>query len=137
MNKLDSFSEYLTTQSADIALLEFISGLVLTGVLAVILAMLYTRYGTSLSNRKSFARNFESAFERPPDALAAQGFDAANLVLVQLADRRDTRASVRDGMLTVQAYPGVTGILSMRADGNAHKRPFLLEIERGHFVQVE
>jgi hypothetical protein len=58
-------------------------------------------------------------------------------VLVQLADQRDTRASVRDGMLTVQAYPGVTGILSMRADGNAHKRPFLLEIERGHFVQLE
>ncbi len=86
---------------------------------------------------QSFARDFESAFERPPDALAAQGFDAANLVLVQLADRRDTRASVRDGILTVQAYPGVTGILSMRADGNAHKRPFLLEIERGRFVQVE
>ena len=86
---------------------------------------------------RSFARDFESAFERPPDALAAQGFDAANLVLVQLADRRDTRASVRDGILTVQAYPGVSGILSMRADGNAHKRPFLLEIERGHFVQVE
>ncbi len=86
---------------------------------------------------QSFARDFESAFERSPDALAAQGFDAANLVLVQLADRRDTRASVRDGILTLQAYPGVTGILSMRADGNAHKRPFLLEIERGHFVQIE
>ena len=86
---------------------------------------------------QSFARDFESAFERPPDALAAQGFDAANLVLVQLSDRRDTRASVRDGILTMRAYPGVTGILSMRADGNAHKRPFLLEIERGHFVQVE
>jgi ABC-type branched-subunit amino acid transport system substrate-binding protein len=90
-----------------------------------------------LSFVQSFASDFESAFERPPDALAAQGFDAANLVLVQLADRRDTRASVRDGILTVQAYPGVSGILSMRADGNALKRPFLLEIERGRFVQVE
>jgi len=86
---------------------------------------------------QNFAQHFEAAFERPPDVFAAQGFDAANLVLVQLAERRASREGVRDGILATRAYPGVTGVLSMRADGNAHKRPFLLEIERGHFVQVE
>jgi branched-chain amino acid transport system substrate-binding protein len=86
---------------------------------------------------QDFEHRFETTFDQPPDAFAAQGFDAANLLLVQLADRRETRESLRDGMLTVRGYPGVTGILSMRADGNAHKRPFLLEIERGHFVEVD
>jgi hypothetical protein len=61
-------------------------------------------------------------------------FDAANLVLVQLARGRDSRDSVRKGVLDVDAYPGVSGVLSMRRDGNAKKRPFLLGVERGHVV---
>jgi hypothetical protein len=40
-------------------------------------------------------------------------------------------------MLSIRGYPGVTGILSMRPDGNAHKRPFLLEVEGGRIVQIE
>jgi hypothetical protein len=86
---------------------------------------------------RRFARRFEATFRAAPKAFGAQGFDAANLVLVQMALGRDSRDEIRDGVLGTQAYPGVTGILSMRADGNAHKRPFLVEVEKGRFVQVE
>ena len=47
------------------------------------------------------------------------------------------REALRDGLLTTRAYPGVTGVLSMRSDGNASKRPYLLAVERGRIVQVE
>lgn len=86
---------------------------------------------------RRFAQRFEAAFRAAPKAFGAQGFDAANLVLVQMALGRDSREEIRDGVLGTQAYPGVTGILSMRADGNAHKRPFLVEVKKGRFVQVE
>ena len=49
----------------------------------------------------------------------------------------DVRERVRTGILAVRAHPGVTGVLRMRPDGNAQKRPFLLRVERGRIVPVE
>jgi hypothetical protein len=68
---------------------------------------------------------------------AAQSYDAANLVLVQLAHRRSSRDAVRDGILATHGYPGVAGVLSMGPDGNARKLPFLLEVKGGEVVQVQ
>jgi hypothetical protein len=42
---------------------------------------------------------------------------------------------VRDGVVSTEAYPGVSGVITMRADGNAHKRPYLLGIEKGHVIE--
>ncbi len=78
-----------------------------------------------------FAERFESTFERAAGAFAAQGHDAASLVLVQLAHGETARDDVRDGILRTVSFPGVSGVLSMRADGNAQKRPFLLGIQKG------
>ncbi len=86
---------------------------------------------------REFSDRYQRTFASAPDVFAAQGFDAANLVLVQMARRLGSREAVRDGMLSTRGYPGVTGILSMRPDGNAHKRPFLLEVEGGRIVQIE
>ncbi len=85
---------------------------------------------------REFAGRYESAYAEPPEALAAQAYDATNLVLVQLADGSESREDVRDGVLEVEGYAGVTGVLTMRADGNARKRPFLLAVERGRIKQV-
>jgi ABC-type branched-subunit amino acid transport system substrate-binding protein/predicted negative regulator of RcsB-dependent stress response len=85
---------------------------------------------------KDFTDRYVATFAAEPDALSAQAFDAANLVLVQLARGRGGREEVRDGVLTIRAYPGVSGVLSMSADGNASKRPFLLGVERGHMTQI-
>jgi ABC-type branched-subunit amino acid transport system substrate-binding protein len=86
---------------------------------------------------QAFTRRYESTFAVEPDVFGAQAYDAANLVLVQLARGLSSRQAVRDGLLSVQGYPGVTGVLSMRADGNARKRPFLLGIERGRIGQLD
>ena len=58
-------------------------------------------------------------------------------MLVQLARDRTTREDVREGMLTVTSYPGVTGVIRMGSDGNARKRPFLLGVQRGRVRAVE
>ena len=87
--------------------------------------------------RKQREAGGQDQTSQSPEDLAAQAYDAANLVLVQLARDRSSREGVRDGLLSTQAYPGVTGVLTMRSDGNASKRPFLLAIERGRIVPVE
>jgi ABC-type branched-subunit amino acid transport system substrate-binding protein len=86
---------------------------------------------------REFADRYRETYGSPPEAFAAQGYDAATLALLQLAKGRSARDDVRRGLLAVRGFPGVTGVLSMRADGNARKRPFLLAVERGEIIQVE
>ena len=86
---------------------------------------------------EDFSARYTATFREAPDDFAAQAFDATNLVLVQLASGLATREAVRDGVLNTRAYPGVSGVLSIGVDGNARRRPFLLGIERGRFVEIE
>ncbi len=48
----------LTTQNAEVAILDFLINLGLAATLALIVAAVYVRFGTSVSNRRVFARNF-------------------------------------------------------------------------------
>ena len=54
----DTFQDFLLNEPAQIDLSYFIISLILAALLSFILAKLYIRYGTSLSNRKKFAGNF-------------------------------------------------------------------------------
>jgi len=91
--------------------------------------------GSEVPYVAAFRGGFEAAFGAAPGAFAAQGYDAASLVLVQLAAGETARDEVRDGVLRTASFPGVSGILSMRPDGNAQKRPFLIGIEEGKVVE--
>ncbi|MAG33568.1 MAG: hypothetical protein CL908_22040 [Deltaproteobacteria bacterium] len=84
-----------------------------------------------------FVDRFERTFASSPDAYAAQAFDATNLILLQMSSGRSSRRSVRDGLLDVRAYPGATGVLTMRPDGNARRRPFLLGVSGGRFRPLD
>ena len=53
-----SFEEFLAASRVPIPVLGFITNLILTAVLALILSSIYVRYGNSLSNRRLFSRNF-------------------------------------------------------------------------------
>jgi len=86
---------------------------------------------------RDFSRRFVATFHEQPDSFSAGAFDAANLVLIQLANGLTTREGVRDGVLSIRTYPGVSGVLSIAGDGNARRRPFLLKVQRGRFVEVE
>jgi ABC-type branched-subunit amino acid transport system substrate-binding protein len=84
-----------------------------------------------------FTERYARAYTAAPDVFAAQAYDATTLVLIQLARGRESREALREGLLAVQGYPGVTGVLTMRADGNARKRPFLLAVDHGRITPVE
>lgn len=58
MNRFQTFEQFLSTQSIQVDLYSFVIGLVLSAILAYLLSRLYVRFGTSLSNRTQFARNF-------------------------------------------------------------------------------
>jgi ABC-type branched-subunit amino acid transport system substrate-binding protein len=84
-----------------------------------------------------FVLRFRETFGGEPSFLAAQGFDAASLLLVQLARGQQTREEVAGGLLATRAYPGVSGVTSVRHDGNAAKRPYLLGVNRGRIISID
>ncbi|MFQ5416408.1 MAG: penicillin-binding protein activator [Myxococcota bacterium] len=89
-----------------------------------------------LAQVRDFDDRYRATFDAEPDSLAALAFDAANLALIPMARGDEAREDVRAAVLATRAYPGVSGALRMSADGNAHKRPYLLTVERGHLSQV-
>lgn len=58
MDKIQTFSEFLATQQVAIPLWSSIYSLIVTSILAFILAQVYIKFGTALSNRRMFAKNF-------------------------------------------------------------------------------
>jgi ABC-type branched-subunit amino acid transport system substrate-binding protein len=84
-----------------------------------------------------FVERYRNTFGVAPGAYAAQAFDATNLILVQLASGRDHRSGLREGLLDTRAYPGATGVLTMRPDGNARRRPFLLGVSGRRFRSLD
>jgi len=93
--------------------------------------------GSDVDVVREFVDAYQRTFDAIPDAYAAQGYDAASLVLQQLAARRTDRQAVRDGLLAVRAFPGASGSLTMRPDGNARRRPFLLEVSGQRFTPLD
>jgi ABC-type branched-subunit amino acid transport system substrate-binding protein len=86
---------------------------------------------------REFTRRYVQTYGEEPGAFAAQGFDAANLALVQIVSGRAAPQALRAGLLDGRTYAGVSGVMTFDPDGNARKRPFLIEVERGQTVSVE
>ncbi len=84
-----------------------------------------------------FARRFETVYAHAPDALAAAGFDAANLVLGRWIEGADSRAELRQNLLGLRNQPGIAGVLSIDAAGQALRRPQLLTVDEGQIVSVQ
>ncbi len=58
MTKTEALQSLFTTQNVELSVPGVVINLLLTAILAYILAKVYVRFGTSLSNRKAFAANF-------------------------------------------------------------------------------
>ena len=58
MDTIQSFEEFLATSRANIPLVSFIANLTISALLGMLLSVIYVKFGTSLSNRRIFARNF-------------------------------------------------------------------------------
>lgn len=86
---------------------------------------------------KGFVRAFKGAYGRTPDYIEAVAFDSASLMLNILLDSAPaSRGAVRDALLAVNAYPGVTGTTSFDGTGDADKALTLLKGSRRRFVEV-
>lgn len=58
MNQQKTLMDFFSAQAATVELIPFITGLLLAALLSYLLSRVYVRFGTTLSNREMFSRNF-------------------------------------------------------------------------------
>lgn len=83
---------------------------------------------------KAFVDGYRSAYNEEPDILSAQAYDAAMMIFSLLKERKETPLDIRDGLLAIKDYPGVSGSTSFNGSWEAQKKLFLIKIEDGAFT---
>jgi branched-chain amino acid transport system substrate-binding protein len=85
---------------------------------------------------QEFVEQFRARFGDVPDLLAAQAYDTLLICAQVLKAGARTRAQLRDGLLRVRDFPGVSGLTTIDEDGDAEKIPYFLTIQNGQIVQL-
>ena len=96
-------------------------------------------YSGSRSIRvKEFVEQFEGTYGDKPGVIEATTYDTATM-LFQIVNRPDvlSRNAIKNELLNIRDYPGVTGLTSFDVDGEAHKQLSLLQIDGSRFVELE
>ncbi len=83
---------------------------------------------------KTVVDAYRSAYQEEPDILASQAYDAAAMVLAALKEHKDTPQAIRDALLSLKDFPGISGTTSFIGTGEAQKKLFLITIRDGKFV---
>jgi len=83
---------------------------------------------------QQFIDRYRKKFNEEPTLLEAQGYDAAGILLQllqnpQVRDRED----LRQALLGMNEYPGVTGATRFDGSGESHKKLYVLQINQGRF----
>lgn len=82
---------------------------------------------------RKFISTYKSLYNSAPDILAAQGFDSATLVASALIESKNSK-DFNQSLKAVKRYNGLTGLISINADGKLNRRFKVVEIrEEGLF----
>ncbi len=78
---------------------------------------------------QKFFADYKAKYGYSPDALAALGFDAGNLLVDALKRAKSlTPADLRDAIATTKDFPGITGKITIDANRNARKAAIIMKI---------
>jgi ABC-type branched-subunit amino acid transport system substrate-binding protein len=87
---------------------------------------------------REFVALFEDTYGTTPGVIEATTYDTA-MMLFQIVNRPDisSRTAIREELLNIRDYPGVTGLTSFDRSGEAQKALSLLRVEGSGFVEME
>ncbi len=84
-----------------------------------------------------FVRGFAATYGSPPDAYAAEGFDAAAVLRAALADGGSADGdALRERLLALQRFSGVTGLFAFDAAGGARKSLEFLTVRGDSIISI-
>jgi branched-chain amino acid transport system substrate-binding protein len=84
---------------------------------------------------KAFRKAFLDRFGQEPGFAGLTGFDAANVIIEALADRKSDQ-HLRDVILQKSHFKGAQSELVFDASGDTHRETFLMTIRDGKYVRL-
>ena len=87
---------------------------------------------------QNFVNVFEETYEETPDFIEAVVYDSA-MIMFNVVGREQIRyrSEIRDELLNLEDFPGVTGLTSFDENGDARKKLYLLRVKGKKFVELE
>lgn len=83
-----------------------------------------------------FVSLYRRQYHEEPNLFAAQAYDAANIILNAIRKGATEPAKIREALLSTRDFPGASGLTTILPDGEAEKKPFLIQVKNGRFVQI-
>ncbi|MBI5097423.1 MAG: ABC transporter substrate-binding protein [Nitrospirae bacterium] len=111
----------------------FSYGFIDLGKDAVLGSILYTGYAPDWEDEhlKGFIREYKNKKGKAPDKVVALGYDAFNIIAKAIADAGSTNpAKVRDTLMNMKGFTGVTGVMSFTENREPVKSPFLYKVTK-------
>ena len=91
------------------------------------------------SNRpevQEFVKDYKDSFDSIPNFYSAQSYDAASILINLLRSGAITRGAIREGLVSVKNYKGVSGITTILPSGDSEKKLFFIKITNGDFEEI-
>jgi branched-chain amino acid transport system substrate-binding protein len=86
---------------------------------------------------QEFVERYRRRYQTAPTLFAAQGYDAAHLVVEALRKGATSGEGIRDYLLLHHDLPTLAGPADFSPDGTLNRRVFLIQVKQGKLVQVE
>jgi ABC-type branched-subunit amino acid transport system substrate-binding protein len=88
-------------------------------------------------NIRKFVSNFKNIYSEDPEIISATAYDSALIILDLLKDPTiELRSQVKDRLLSMKPYNGLTGKTTFRPNGDVSKNLFILGIRSGRFIEL-
>ena len=84
---------------------------------------------------KIFVEQFQNNYGESPSHLSAQAYDAAGIIFKNIISGADNRLKLRDSLIMVNNYPGVTGKTNLLKSGDSEKNIFALTVKKKKIVE--
>jgi len=95
----------------------------------------------SESNKKQvvdFIGRYENSFQETPNFIEAVAYDTAMMLFQTISQPEiKSRSELRDHLLSIRNYDGVTGLTSFKDNGEVDKKLYLFRIVKDKFVEVD
>ncbi len=87
---------------------------------------------------RSFVENYAKAYGQTPGFIEAVAYDTAMLTMeTMVSNNISSRAQMKDALLGLRNFPGVTGKTSFGPDGEADKEVYILRATESGFVELK
>lgn len=87
---------------------------------------------------RSFVKGFRETFGETPGFIEAISYDSAS-ILFELTNQKNvlSRSALRNALVDLKDYPGVTGLTSFEPNGDVQKKLSLLGIRGNRFIELK